>query len=77
MGARKYEIYLRVFNSNINFIYPSSHVLFYLLLTIIRRRRSKYSPIFTEREENNYFSIILELNNREMGNQNIFISGST
>ena len=41
------------------------------------RRRGKYSPIFTEPEANNCFSIILELNNREIGNQNIFISGST
>ena len=38
MGARRYEIYLRVFkrdieieHEKINFISPSSHVLFYLL----------------------------------------------
>ena len=42
-----------------------------------RLRLGKYSPIFTSPSANNCFSIILELNNREIGNQNIFISGST
>ena len=31
MGARRYEIYHRVEHEKINFISPSSHVLFYLL----------------------------------------------
>ena len=31
-----------------------------IYLTIIRRRRSKYSAIFTEPEGNNCFSIILK-----------------
>ena len=42
------------------------------------RRRGKYSPIFTEPEANNCFSIISDLKNRENdSNTLIFISGQT
>jgi hypothetical protein len=37
-----------------------------------RRCRGKYSPIFTEPEENNCFSIITQVNVRETGKKNLY-----